>query len=76
MKRHPNKQPSFHNNSLLHIMVECNKKSRVLRKRIERNETKDKVDFIPLMILRKNGKIIDNIISESNRWINAKEAEY
>ena len=67
MKGYPNKQSLFHNDPLLHIMVKCDKKSKALRERIERNEIKDKVDFIPLMILRKNSKIIDNTISESIR---------
>ena len=51
VRGYPKKQLSFYKNPLQHIIIECNKKSRKMRKKIERNEILDKINFTPPLMI-------------------------
>ena len=66
----------FNENPPVNLIIEYDKKARMIREKAEQGGVNEKIGFIPLLALVYNGKIKDNTITELVRIINAIDTEY
>ena len=67
---------TFQKNLLVYLIIEYNQKVKNTREKVELGQMRNKLGYIPQLILLYKNRIIDNIVMETIRVIDIKEAEY